>query len=177
MAVKKRSKKKTTVKTVAERKRINQTKILTKNEETFDMVEEIPKELIDMRGAVSSKYRPEFCQMMVDDMAKGYSFEAFAGLIGVHKETMYQWVKKHPDFAEAKKRAFDANRRYWEKVGIEQSSYTGTSKHGSSSSFIFNMKNRFDWVDKKETKLDAGENTKGFLAGLVTESFKDDEDE
>lgn len=91
-------------------------------------------------------YKPEYCQMVIDHMAEGFSFEAFAGLIGVCKQTIYNWLEQHPDFVDAKKKGFEASRMFWEKIGINQAK-TG---EGSATAFIFNMKNRFkeDWNDR-----------------------------
>lgn len=84
--------------------------------------------------------------MVIDHMAEGFSFEAFAGLIGVCKKTLYNWLEDNPDFLHAKERGFEASRRFWEKIGINQAK-TG---EGSATAFIFNMKNRFkeDWNDR-----------------------------
>lgn len=109
-----------------------------------------------------TQYRPEFCQMLKDDMAQGRSFEAFAGLAGVDKVTLYEWVKKHPDFANAKREAFELSRRFWEDAAIanlvntsesgfdEMGNKVSRSKSLNSTAWIFNMKNRFGWRDRVE---------------------------
>lgn len=108
-----------------------------------------------------TKYHPSFCQMLVDHMAHGYSFESFAAVAKVHKETLYAWSSEgNPsfiaDFSEAKKIAFDENLLFWEKQGIENLlSFKGTIFN--TSLWIFNMKNRHKWSnqedkDKKDDK-------------------------
>lgn len=90
-------------------------------------------------------------------MATGLSFEAFAALIRVNRDTIYEWEKVHPEFAEAKKIASSANLLFWEKLGIDhiinesESFGDGISKSKSlnASIWIFNMKNRFKWRDKQ----------------------------
>ena len=46
-----------------------------------------------------TKYDPKYCEEVIEFMAKGFSFEAFAGHIGAHKDTLYEWVKKYPEFS------------------------------------------------------------------------------
>ena len=46
-------------------------------------------------------YRPEYCEMIQDFMAKGYSLGAFAGSIGVGRTTLDKWKAAHPEFADA----------------------------------------------------------------------------
>ncbi len=50
-----------------------------------------------------TKYRPEYCDAVVDYMSQGYSKTAFAGKIGVSRETLYEWSKEHPEFSYAVK--------------------------------------------------------------------------
>lgn len=52
-----------------------------------------------------SKYSPAYCEEVIACMGKGYSFTAFAGEIGVDKDTLYEWVKVHPEFSDAVKKA------------------------------------------------------------------------
>lgn len=49
-----------------------------------------------------TKYKPEYCAQLIEHMKEGYSFEAFAGLICVSIDSLYEWTKVHPDFSEAK---------------------------------------------------------------------------
>lgn len=101
-----------------------------------------------------TKYKKEYCDLLVEDMARGYSYEAFAGLIKVHVDTLYEWEKIHPEFSDAKKAAVAQGRRTWEGWGMD-GLWTMTSKEEGSRSmnatlWIFNMKNRFGWRDRQE---------------------------
>lgn len=49
-----------------------------------------------------TKYREEHCEMLIEHMAQGYSFESFSAVIRVGKTTLYLWVKEIPAFKEAK---------------------------------------------------------------------------
>ena len=53
-----------------------------------------------------TKYKPEFCQLLVEHMAKGYSFESFAGLdeVDVDRDTLYEWRSTQEEFSDALRR-------------------------------------------------------------------------
>jgi transposase len=108
----------------------------------------------DERGVGQpSKYKPEFCDLLIDHMATGLSFESFAAVVGVHRDTLYEWEKVHPEFAEAKKLAFDQCLLTWEKIGIGNI-INKESRSLNASIWIFNMKNRFKWRDKQADETD-----------------------
>lgn len=85
-----------------------------------------------MGAGSPTKYRQEYCQGIIDFFdrepftavkdengdpcigrnnqpilmpAKLPTFEAYAHSIKVHKDTVYEWAKVHPEFSDAKKRA------------------------------------------------------------------------
>ena len=95
-------------------------------------------------------YKPEYCQKLIDHMTGGLSIEAFAALIPCSKATIYNWVKIYPEFLNAKKIGEGYSRLFWEKAGIEGM----YAPNFSASVWIFNLKNRFGWVDKKESSED-----------------------
>ena len=94
-----------------------------------------------------TKYKPEYCQELIDHMAKGYSFESFAGICNVDRDTIYEWAKVQPSFSDAKKRAFEQSRLFWERLGIAGSL---GSPNFNATPWIFNMKNRFNWTDRQQ---------------------------
>jgi transposase len=100
-------------------------------------------------GGRPTDYKDEYCQMVKDHMAKGYSFESFGALVGCHKQTLYNWQSVHPKFFDSVKEAFELCRLFWEEKGIDL--VTGDS-NGNATAWIFQMKNRFpeEWKDKKE---------------------------
>ena len=110
-----------------------------------------------------SKYDSKYDQMLIEHMAQGLSFESFAGLISVNKDTLSEWVKVHESFSVAKKEGLDKNRLFWEKLAIDHILNKSDSEfQGSSSSrslnatvWIFNMKNRFpqEWRDKRDIEV------------------------
>lgn len=48
-----------------------------------------------------SLYKPEYCEKLIQHMARPRSFESFAAVIDVNRDTLYEWVKVHEDFSDA----------------------------------------------------------------------------
>jgi hypothetical protein len=48
-----------------------------------------------------SKYKPAYCNEVIDFMGQGYSIAAFAGYIGVARDTILEWMNVHPEFSLA----------------------------------------------------------------------------
>lgn len=119
-----------------------------------------------------SKYKPEFCEQLIEHMEAGLSFESFAGTLNVSKQTIYDWEKEHPAFLDAKEIAFEKSRLFWEKLGIEHivnksDSYgegQSQSRSINASVYIFNMKNRFKWRDKQPDEVDVVVNNTNTLS-------------
>ena len=102
-----------------------------------------------------TKYKKEYCQQVVDFMAQGYSKEATAAHINIAKDTFYAWEKKHAEFSDAIKEGEQKSRLWWEKIGM--GGMVGKVPGFNATTWIFNMKNRHGWVDKKEiTGKDGG---------------------
>jgi len=116
-------------------------------------------------GGRPTDYKPEYCEMLIEHMAKGFSFETFGATIRVARSTVFLWAEKHQEFSDAKKLAFDLCQLWWEEksiLNIENISETERegnrvstySKSLNTGNFVFNMKNRFGWKDKLEVSGD-----------------------
>ena len=92
-----------------------------------------------------TKYKKEYCKLLIDHMSQGYSFESFAGLIRVNQDTIHEWCKHHREFSEAKAAGVAASRLVWEKIFMAGT--TGKLKGFNAAACIFNFKNRFGWRD------------------------------
>ncbi len=120
-----------------------------------------------------SEFKPEYCEMLIEHMSKGLSFEAFAGVIGVCKKTLYNWADTIPQFLHAKERAYGKCMLWWEQAGIDglwtMSERSGkdsySSKSLNSTVWALNMKNRFKWRDKHED-----EEVKTVLQPIIVEA-------
>jgi hypothetical protein len=105
-----------------------------------------------------TRYKKEYCDQVIQFMAEGLSFEAFAGELGVSKECLYRWCDVHPEFMLAKKKGQAKSRKFYESMARAMAA--GKLK-GSAAMLIFIMKNRLNWTDKQE--LSANENLKDLV--------------
>nr|QIO34338.1 hypothetical protein HAP40_22340 [Bradyrhizobium sp. 1(2017)] len=82
-----------------------------------------------------SEYRPEYCQLVIEKMREGISLGAFAGVIGVSRDTVYRWVREHTDFSDAVSRARAGQQLAWELKLLR------SRKGAETSASIFALKN------------------------------------
>lgn len=62
-------------------------------------------------------YREEYCEKVVKHASEtGHSLTAFAGSIGVCRDTLAEWASKHPDFSVAMRAAKAARAAFLESV-------------------------------------------------------------
>lgn len=102
-----------------------------------------------MPAGQPTKYRPEMCDVILEHLSLGYSLTAAAGKAGIHKDTAYEYIKKHPQFSDAVKDGRAAGMALWEKRLTTQA----LKAPGNTAAIIFAMKNLYqdDWRDKVET--------------------------
>jgi hypothetical protein len=65
----------------------------------------------------------------------------FASVIGVHRDTLNEWEKVHPEFSDAVKRA----KAHQERILVSN----GLSDRYNSTMTIFALKNLADWKDRQ----------------------------
>lgn len=118
----------------------------------------------------ANKYKPEYCKLIVDIMSQGDPLVSFAAKVGVGKRTVYDWIKRHPEFAEAHEKAKAACEHWWATTGKEGMFMGGKDNPFQSAIWNFNMSARFGWSQKKETKIESDS-----LAALIMETVKDDD--
>lgn len=97
--------------------------------------------------ANESKYEERFCQMLIDHMSKGKSFESFAAVAKVGRRTLFDWLEVHPKWKEAKDQAEMAALDFFETrliAGISgQSVQNFDHKKSNPTLLIFALKTRF----------------------------------
>lgn len=120
-----------------------------------------------LRGRPPS-YKPEYCQLVMDWRAKGYSFGGFAGSIGVARGTINEWMNRYPEFNEACSRAQSASQWWWETKAIEVATTGGQGSQGTMVMFGLINSGREDWKNKQEIEI-SGQIT---LASVVEASLK-----
>ncbi len=105
-----------------------------------------------------SKYEPRFCELLVEFMAQGGTFEAFAGHpeLSVSKQTLYTWCEQFPEFLDAKKRAQAKSNYYWTYV-VARLAIMGKIPNFNTTMWIFFMKNVHGWRDKADNFHDENE--------------------
>ena len=96
-----------------------------------------------------SKYKPEYCDMLIEHMGSGFSFRSFAGVIKCGIRTMYDWCDKHPEFKEAKEIAQASCHLYYERLGNDMS--VGNIEKCNATAFVWMTKNILKWSDKEHT--------------------------
>lgn len=124
-----------------------------------------------MKVGRPTKYKPEYCQMLVEHMKQGFSFECFGAVIDCSEDALYDWKNLHKEFSEAYKKGRMYSMKFWEDLGV-----VGTTEgnHFNATSWIFNMKNRFGWRDRTDiTSGDKQINPVPIFGGITNVSTND----
>lgn len=108
-----------------------------------------------MPGGRPTDFDPKYCDMLIEHCKKGLSFEAFAGLIGISRSTLYKWVDDIPEFSDTKQRADAAVLYAMENLGMAGTA--GKVKNFNVAGWIFQMKNKCKWTDRIETQISTRE--------------------
>lgn len=96
-------------------------------------------------------YKEAYCEEVVNFMAQGYSLTAFAGEIGVSRQTITNWMDAHPEFLASVKKGKAKCARWWEDFA--RGAATGELQgKGAATISIFGLKNMApdDWADKQQ---------------------------
>src|SRR5690625_5270401 len=97
-----------------------------------------------------SKYKPEYCEAVVQHMADGASLTSFAADIDVGRQTIARWINEHEEFRYAVTRGKAKCAAWWEKVA-RANAVTGD---GNATLTVFGLTNMAadDW--KKTEHVD-----------------------
>lgn len=104
-------------------------------------------------GGRPTKYDPAFCEQLVEFCSQGYSLTAYAGSIGVCRNTLTEWAGAHPEFLVAVSRAKAVRLLHWEGAALKVATKGGGP--GTSTMIIFGLKNMGgdEWSDTTKTEL------------------------
>jgi len=104
-----------------------------------------------MTAGRPTDYDPSYCDEAISFLADGYSLAAFAGHIGVTRQTVYNWTEQHPEFFDAVKTGQASAVLWWEKAN-RNLALTG---EGNATAIVFGLKNRAsdEWRDVKATEI------------------------
>lgn len=94
-----------------------------------------------------TKYDPVYADQVVDAMREGLSLTAFAGLIGVARSTINEWMTAHPEFSEAVSRGKACRLLHWERAALNVAARGGGP--GTATVIVFGLKNMGgdEWSD------------------------------
>jgi hypothetical protein len=114
-------------------------------------------------------YREEFVERVEAFCAQGYSLTAFAGEIGVCRETISEWCRKYPEFSVAVSRAKALRARWWEARALEVAAKGGPG--GQATMIIFGLKNHApdDYKEISRRELTGADGGPIETAGLTPE--------
>jgi hypothetical protein len=114
-----------------------------------------------------TKYKPEYCQKVLDLGFEGNSKAQIAREIGVDRNTLDDWAKAHPDFSRALKMAKQLELAWWEDQG---KAGLAMGRDFNAVAFIFQVKNRFrdDYLEKVDVRHDATESFRSIWSALAT---------
>ena len=97
-----------------------------------------------------TKYKPIFCKKARDYLSQGYSKRATAGLLEINQDTFFEWIKVHPEFAEAVAIGSQQGEANYSKLMLEMSK----GAKGSPQAAIFMMKNLYRYSEHNENDLE-----------------------
>ncbi len=95
-----------------------------------------------------TKYKPEYCEMLIDHMSKGFSFESFGAIINVDRTTLYHWENLFKEFSHAKGIARNKQLLFDETLLMELAK-GNYGKSASAPAQIYKMKcTHQGWIEK-----------------------------
>lgn len=119
-----------------------------------------------------TKYRPEYCQAIVECAQRGFSLTAFAAEIGVCRDTISEWASVHPSFSAAARHAKSVRTRAWEERVAKAVENGCTGGQASLIQFMLKNHDPDTFRDKHEVGVSGGMT----LEQLVTSSYKPADD-
>ncbi|MHC5307523.1 hypothetical protein [Bartonella sp. LJL80] len=122
-------------------------------------------------------FRPEMGEEILALMSTGLSLAAAAAEIGIHRQRVYEWVDRHPEFADTVKLAQVKRQAFLEKRLLNDAA-TGPVV----TSTIFALKNAGpeDWRDKRELDLQSSDGSmtpKPNVIEFITPQADDESDD
>lgn len=99
-----------------------------------------------------TKYRPEFCEAVIELGKTGASITEMACKLGVVKSSLWEWEKKFDEFSNALNLARQYSQMWWEKQGQLGLWVDNEGAKINAAIWSRNMAARFpeDWREKRE---------------------------
>lgn len=97
-----------------------------------------------------TKYTEDMGDRVIELMKDGASKVEVCAELDICYDTFQDYQEKHPEFSESVKRGERLSQAWWEKNGR----LALRDKEFNPTLWYMNMKNRFNWADKQETKTE-----------------------
>lgn len=103
----------------------------------------------------NSKYKPEYCEMLIEYMRDGGTIQTFGATIDVTRATIYNWIDEHEDFKAAKDKGVQLAQKYFEdKAKRKLDADDRMAKNIDTTMLIFMMKTRFHDTYSEKQKIE-----------------------
>jgi hypothetical protein len=96
-------------------------------------------------------YNPEFCDLVIEYGKQGKSITWMAAELDVTRETIYEWMRVHPEFSDAITRSRQHAQRWWEDAG--QNGMVGPGFNASVWSRSMAARFPEEWRENKGVEL------------------------
>lgn len=116
-----------------------------------EIIKKVSKRGVMAEGA-PSKYKPEYCQMVIDCMSQGDSLLAFTTKIGIVRSVAYGWAKEFPAFSAALSQAQEASQMWWEKMTKAGSCGKIHAFNSAMSTFLLKSRFKGDYAEIQTVK-------------------------
>jgi hypothetical protein len=100
-----------------------------------------------------SKYKPEYCSMIMEHCSAGRSVESFSAVVETVPEAMMFWANAHPEFEVCMHVAHWRSLYWWETQLIEDQAQIKECKTLQAPLYLAVMKFRYNWKDKADDLL------------------------
>lgn len=98
-------------------------------------------------------YKPEYCETVIELGKKGYSRVEIAEALDVHRDTLQEWAKVHPEFSVASRRSEQAAQACLERMG--RTALETPHQPFNTGLYTRTMSVRFpaDWRESKDVNV------------------------
>jgi len=101
-----------------------------------------------------TKYTKHIAKILPYMFINGESVAEVCVQLGICKDTFYNWRKEHKEFSDSYKRGLTYSEAWWTVLGRLGAA---GKEDINAATWIFNMKNRFNWLDKVESKIEVSQ--------------------
>lgn len=102
-------------------------------------------------GGCPVKYRPEYCQMLIEHMSRGGSYSSFGSVIKVSSQTLYNWEEAFPAWKDARGMALCEAENFYINLGLDL--VRGKFEGGNAAAWKFLTKNLLKWREQFEVRV------------------------